>query len=86
MSIITSLRFLHRIYSSFTTYIIDPLQEKDWKITKDEYLTDNWDHIIFSVRSKGMPGEKSENPKKAYETYKNKKAPDYLEPNSILIY
>ena len=59
--------------ADFILDFIDPLQEKDWKITKDEYLTDNWDHIIFSVRSKGMPGEKSENPKKAYETYKNKK-------------
>lgn len=40
-------------------YILDftnPLQESNWKFSKDEYLNDNWDHIIFSVRSKGMPG------------------------------
>ncbi len=34
---------------------IDPLQESSWKFSKDEYLDDNWEHIIFSVRSKGMP-------------------------------
>ena len=26
-----------------------------WKFSKDEYLDDNWNHIIFSLRSKGMP-------------------------------
>lgn len=39
-------------------YILDfenPLKEENWKFSKDEYLDDNWDHIIFSVRSKGMP-------------------------------
>ena len=39
-------------------YILDftnPLQELDWKFSKDEYLEDNWNHIIFSVRSKGIP-------------------------------
>ena len=34
---------------------IDPLNEYAWKFSRDEYLDDNWDHIIFSVRSKGMP-------------------------------
>ncbi|WP_304063802.1 hypothetical protein [Hoylesella loescheii] len=33
----------------------DPLDESSWKFSKDEYLDDNWEHIIFSVRSKGMP-------------------------------
>lgn len=33
----------------------DPLREASWKFSKDEYLEDNWDHIIFSIRSKGMP-------------------------------
>ena len=33
----------------------DPLRESGWKFSKDEYLDDNWNHIIFSVRSKGMP-------------------------------
>ena len=33
----------------------DPLNESGWKFSRDEYLDDNWDHIIFSVRSKGMP-------------------------------
>ncbi len=33
----------------------DPLREGAWKFSKDEYLEDNWNHIIFSVRSKGMP-------------------------------
>ena len=33
----------------------DPLREIGWKFSKDEYLDDNWNHIIFSVRSKGMP-------------------------------
>ncbi|MBQ8493508.1 MAG: hypothetical protein IJ464_04430 [Alistipes sp.] len=39
-------------------YILDfinPLQESSWKFSRDEYLDDNWDHIIFSVRSKGIP-------------------------------
>ena len=31
---------------------IDPLRESSWKFSKDEYLDDNWNHIIFSVRSK----------------------------------
>lgn len=35
--------------------LVDPLRESTWKFSKDEYLTDNWEHIIFSVRSKGMP-------------------------------
>lgn len=34
----------------------DPLQESEWKFSNDEYLDDNWDHIIFSIRSKGIPG------------------------------
>lgn len=34
---------------------IDPLRENEWKFSKDEYLEDNWNHIIFSIRSKGMP-------------------------------
>lgn len=34
---------------------IDPMNEATWKFSKDEYLEDNWDHIIFSIRSKGMP-------------------------------
>lgn len=34
---------------------IDPLNEYAWKFSRDEYLDDNWDHIIFSVRSKGIP-------------------------------
>ncbi len=34
---------------------IDPLCESDWKFSKDEYLADNWENIIFSIRSKGMP-------------------------------
>lgn len=41
-----------------TDYILDftdPLDESCWKFSKDEYLDDNWEHIIFSVRSKGMP-------------------------------
>ncbi len=33
----------------------DPLNESSWKFSKDEYLDDNWQHIIFSIRSKGMP-------------------------------
>lgn len=33
----------------------DPLREAGWKFSKDEYLDDNWNHITFSVRSKGMP-------------------------------
>lgn len=33
----------------------DPLDESSWKFSKDEYLDDNWEYIIFSVRSKGMP-------------------------------
>lgn len=39
-------------------YILDftvPLQENSWKFSKDEYIDDNWEHIIFSVRSKGVP-------------------------------
>lgn len=39
-------------------YILDflnPLQEYSWKFSKNEYLEDNWNHIIFSVRSKGIP-------------------------------
>ncbi len=43
---------------------IDPLDESAWKISKDEYLDDNWNHIIFSVRSKGIP-EKYPNCKNA---------------------
>ena len=34
---------------------IDPVDESNWKFSKDEYLEDNWKHIIFSIRSKGMP-------------------------------
>jgi len=39
-------------------YILDflnPVDESTWKFSKDEYLTDNWEHIVFSLRSKGMP-------------------------------
>lgn len=34
---------------------LDPVNEASWKFSKDEYLEDNWNHIIFSIRSKGMP-------------------------------
>lgn len=40
-------------------YVLDftnPLQESEWRFSKDEYLDDNWEYIIFSVRSKGIPG------------------------------
>ena len=33
----------------------DPLKDSLWKFSKDEYIDDNWNHFIFSVRSKGMP-------------------------------
>ena len=42
--------------ADFILDFIDPLNESKWKFSKDAYLRDNWDHIIFSVRSKGMPG------------------------------
>ena len=39
-------------------YILDfinPIDESTWKFSENEYIEDNWDNIIFSVRSKGMP-------------------------------
>lgn len=48
---------------------LDPLQEEGWKFSKDEYLEDNWEHIIFSVRSKGMP-----------DSYPNGKNADEIKP------
>ena len=41
--------------AEFILDFTDPLDESSWKFSKDEYLDDNWEHIIFSVRSKGMP-------------------------------
>lgn len=41
--------------ADFILDFTDPLNESSWKFSKDEYLDDNWQHIIFSVRSKGMP-------------------------------
>lgn len=34
---------------------LDPFQENTWFFSRDEYLTDNWNNIKFSVRSKGIP-------------------------------
>ena len=41
--------------ADYILYFTDPLQECGWKFSKDEYIDDNWEHIIFSVRSKGIP-------------------------------
>ena len=55
--------------AEFILDFTDPLDESSWKFSKDEYLDDNWDHIIFSVRSKGMP-----------PSYPNGKGADFIKP------
>lgn len=33
----------------------DPLNEKKWSFSKDEYIDIVWKNVVFSIRSKGMP-------------------------------
>lgn len=41
--------------ADFILDFTDPLNEKGWKFSKEDYIEDNWDFFVFSLRSKGIP-------------------------------